>query len=80
MKSFFGVNVYEQFSRRWIAANVLFGLATIVVGLWICKRYADRISGSPLMNRLMRDIAGQNLYEAVAFVQSLSHSDAGRHG
>jgi hypothetical protein len=72
MKGLFDVDVYATFSLSWLAANVLVGLLVIPVGVWACRRYADRVERWPLARRLLRDIGGQNLAGARSFLDSLS--------
>jgi len=72
LKGLFGVDVYAAFGAVWLAANVVFGLLVIAVGVWISRRYAGRMERSSLMQRLLRDIAGHNLTAATAFLRSLS--------
>ena len=71
LKGLLGVDPYAIFSGAWLAANLLFGLAVIALALWISRSYADRMERSPLLQRLMRDLAGQNLNAALGFVGSL---------
>ena len=68
-KAFFGLNVY---SAAWLWANVLFGLSLIPLTVWLSKRFGDRVSRSPFIERLMKDIAGNNLNAARAFLAELS--------
>ena len=72
LKSFLGVDVYAAFGAVWLAANVLFGLVVIAAGVWVSRRYADRMERSSLLQRLMRDIAGHNLTAATDRLRSLS--------
>lgn len=72
LKSLFGVDAYALFSSAWLAANVALGVAVIPLAVWISKRYADRMERSPLVQRLMRDLAGYNLNAATGFVSSLA--------
>jgi len=62
----------DDYSQAWLWANVVFGLSLIPFTMWVSKRFADRMHNSPLLQRLMRDIAGQNLTAALAFLASLS--------
>jgi hypothetical protein len=64
MKGFLGVDAYEIFSGGWVAANILLGLAVLAGGMWTSVRYADRMEQSPLLRRIMRDLAGTNLNAA----------------
>ena len=69
LKAFFGV---ELSSVAWLSVNVLFGLALIPLAIWLSKTFGDRMTSSPFIQRLMRDIAGHNLTAAQAFLASLS--------
>ena len=71
LKGLLGVDAYALFSSAWLAANVLFGVAVIPLAVWISRRYADRMKGSPLVRSLMRDMAGYNLNAAMGFLGKL---------
>lgn len=68
-KAFFGLNVY---SAAWLWANVLFGLSLIPLSVWLSKKFGDGMSRSPFIEQLMKDIAGNNLNAARAFLAELS--------
>lgn len=68
-KVLFGISSYNA---AWLWANVLFGLALIPLTLWLSKKFRDRMSRSPFIQQLMKDIAGDNLSAAGAFVARLS--------
>ncbi len=72
LKGLFGVDAYTMFGGRWLIANVLFGLVVIVLAVWLSRRYADRMGSSPVVQRLMRELAGQSLTTAESFLDSLS--------
>ena len=72
LKGFLGADAYAIFDHAWLAANVLLGLAVIPLAVWISRRYADRMQRSPLVQRVMRDLAGTNLNAAQDFLASLS--------
>ncbi|HVR41572.1 MAG TPA: hypothetical protein VMU84_20925, partial [Thermoanaerobaculia bacterium] len=59
LKMLFDFDAYAL--QTWLIANLLFGVAVIPLMLLVSKRYADRFRGSPVMRRLMDDIAGRNL-------------------
>ena len=81
MKGLLGVNAYAIFDRlapngqTWVLANLLFGVAVIPVGIWVSRRLAARMDGSPRLQRLMRDLAGSNLAEARRYVDELADLD-----
>jgi hypothetical protein len=68
-KAFFGLDVY---SATWLWANVLFGLSLIPLAVWLSKKFGDRVSRSPFIERVMRDIAGHNLNAATVFLAQLA--------
>ncbi len=72
MKAFFGVDVYQTFDRAWLWSNVLFGLAIIPLGIWLARRYGDRISRSSYLRKLVNDLAGYNLNSATDLIATLA--------
>lgn len=72
LKGLLDVDAYALLDGRWLAANVLFGLAVIPLGLWAARRYADRFRGSPVLRRLLRDLAGTNVNAAAGFLAVLT--------
>ncbi len=72
LEGFAGVDAYASLGVPYLAANLAFGLAVLALALLLSRRYADRLPGSPLATRLMRDLAGINLATATGFLDSLS--------
>lgn len=72
LKGLFDVDAYASLDVAWLAANVLVGVAVIVAGVWASRRYADRMERSPLLQRLMRNLAGHSLAAAAAFLGALA--------
>jgi hypothetical protein len=70
-KGVLGVNAYTTFDTLWFLANLLFGVAVIPLMIWVSKRYADRMSRSPRLQRVMDDIAGHDLNAATVFLNDL---------
>jgi hypothetical protein len=68
-KVLFGINSYNA---PWLWANVLFGLALVPLTLWLSKKFGHRMGRSSFIQQLMKDIAGDNLSAAGAFVTRLS--------
>lgn len=58
--------------------NVLFGIACMLVGIWLSKKYGNRVNSSPFGQQLMNDIAGHNLNAAVGFLKTLSEFEEER--
>jgi hypothetical protein len=76
LKGLAGVDTYAVFDRTWLVANVLFGVA-FVPGMFLAsKRLVDRFAGSPLLARLLRDVAGRNLTAAQAFLDELARFES----
>lgn len=72
LRGVLGVDAYATLDRAWLGANVVFGLAFIPVMLWASRRLGDRFEGSPLLGRVLRDIAGRNLAAAQGFLDELA--------
>lgn len=67
-----GVNAYATFDLTWMVANFIFGLAVVVLGIWVSKRYGHRMSHIPWIQKLMNDLAGNNLNQALGVLSTLS--------
>jgi hypothetical protein len=81
LKGFFDCDVYATFGSAWVAANVLFGLAVIVAGLWASKQYGARLAHSSVWRRLADDLAGSNMKAATRYMEALSRfQDEGEDG
>ena len=72
LKGLFGVDAYAACGAAFLIANLLFGLLLIPLAVWISKRYEARMKRSPLVQSLMRNLAGKSLASAAAFVRSIS--------
>lgn len=72
LEALLGIDAYEALGAVYLAANVGVGLAVIAIGLVVSRFFADRLSSSPLVRSLMRDLAGTNLAAAQGFLDSLS--------
>jgi hypothetical protein len=72
LKGFLGLDAYRLFGVPYLVANLLVGLAIIPLGIWLSKKFSDRMGRSPLIQRLMKDLAGYNLNAAAGFLASLS--------
>jgi len=72
LEGLFGVDAYAVLGAPYLAANLAVGLALIAIGLLVSRLFADRLSGSPVVRRLMGDLAGTNLAAAQGFLASLS--------
>jgi hypothetical protein len=72
LKGFLGVDAYKALGASYLFANLLFGLAIIPLAIWLSKKFSSRMNRSPLMQRLMKDLAGYNLNAATDFLATLS--------
>ncbi len=68
-KAAFGVNIYES---AWVWSCVGLGLAMIPLAIWVSKKFADRMERSPMIQGIMRSLAGYNLNAANDFLARLS--------
>ena len=75
LKAAFGVDAYQVLSA-WLVANLLFGLAAIPVLLYGSRGLSERWKGTPLLQSIMRDTAGQSLVEAAGFMEELARFEA----
>jgi hypothetical protein len=72
LKGLLGLDAYTIFSGAWLAANVAFGVAVLLLAVWVSRRYADRMERSPRLQRVMRNLSGYNLNAAAGFLGSLA--------
>ena len=72
----FGADLYASASMAWLVANALFGLSLFPAAIWISKRYNGRLGRAPGMQRLMKDLAGDNLSSAQASLAKLRAFEA----
>lgn len=64
LNGLFGLDAYALFGLGWLGANLLFGVAAIPLLRWLAQKYSGRAANTPLLQRLLRDLAGQNLSAA----------------
>ena len=72
LKGFLGVDAYEILGARYLISNLLAGVAIIPIVLWVSKKFAGRMGRSPIIQRLMKSLAGHNLNAATDFLATLS--------
>jgi hypothetical protein len=72
LRGFCGVDAYHVPGAAWLLANLLFTVAFDALAIGLSRKYSDRMSGSPLIQRLMKDLAGYNLNAAAGFLATLS--------
>ncbi|HMD08942.1 MAG TPA: hypothetical protein VKH63_15510 [Candidatus Acidoferrum sp.] len=71
----FGVDIYKSVDTAWLIVNALFGLSLFPLAIWVSKKYGDRAGRSPFIQRLMKDLEGNNLAAAQDFLASLGEFD-----
>ena len=71
-RGFWGIDAYRVFGPATLVAQLLFGAAVIPLGLWLAKRFSGRMTRSPMMQRVMNDIAGYNLNAATNNLATLA--------
>jgi hypothetical protein len=62
----------KLFDTAWIVANVAFGLLVLAIGVWVARRYGERMGNSAVGQRFLRDLAGYNLNAASGFLATLA--------
>jgi hypothetical protein len=72
LRSVLGLDAYALFGAPWIAANLASGIAFAAAALWAWKRFGDRASRSPILQPIMRGLAGYNLGRATRFLAEIS--------
>jgi hypothetical protein len=72
LRGVFGLDAYALFGVPWIAANLAFGIAFAAAALWAWKRFGDRPSRSPILQPILRGLAGYNLGRAIRFLTEIS--------
>ncbi len=77
MKGLLGLDAWALLNTRWLAANLLFGATFIPLMLWASRHFAARMEGSPLMQRLMDDLAGRSLQSARGFLDEVKRFEEG---
>ncbi|HEY3835780.1 MAG TPA: hypothetical protein VGL72_04385 [Bryobacteraceae bacterium] len=78
-KALWDIDAYQLFGAPFLLANFALGLAIVPLAIWLSKKLAPRVRRSPLMQRLMSDLAGYNLNAATAFLATLSDFEAETH-
>jgi len=71
MKGVLGLDAYEIFGFPYILVNLAFGLAVIPLAVWVARRYGETMSGWPVMQGLLRDLAGREVVVALTFLTTL---------
>jgi hypothetical protein len=71
LEGFWGVDAYKILAAAFLFANLAFGLAVILLGVWLSKKFGDRVSRLPIIQGLMKTLAGHNV-NAAAFLAALS--------
>lgn len=71
-KGFWELDVYRLFNTAWIITNVLFGLAIMVLAIWLSNKFSGRMSRHPGVQNFMKDLAGHNINAAKDFLAKIS--------
>ncbi len=72
LKEFWDVDVYKVFGTGFLMANFAAGLAIIPLALWVSRKFGARMSRFPVVQWLMRELAGYNLNAATGLLDSIS--------
>ena len=80
LKGLLGLNVYELFNTTWLLTNVLFGVAVILLMIWLSRYLAPRCQGSSVIEQLKDGVAGHELSEMNSFLESLRNFEQDQNG
>jgi hypothetical protein len=72
MKGFLNVDAYRLFGAWFLLANMLAGVAVILVALGLSKLFGERLNRWAFVQEITRDLAGYNLNRASAFLATLT--------
>lgn len=72
LKGLWDLDAYKLFGTAFLLTNLAVGLAIIPLAIWASKKFEDRMGRSPIIQRLMRELAGYNLNAATARLATLS--------
>jgi hypothetical protein len=72
LKGLWDLDAYKLFGTAFLLTNLAVGLAIIPLAIWASKKFGDRMGRSPIIQRLMRELAGYNLNAATARLATLS--------
>jgi hypothetical protein len=70
LRGLFGVDLYTA-GLAWLIGNAGFGLAVLVLGAAIAKRYGPRLAEGTAMRKVADVIAGRSLSQALAALDSI---------
>lgn len=68
-RAFFGIDAYATFGIPYLAANAIFGLACIPVGLWLAERFGARLGETSLARAFADDLTGRAFTDAIASLE-----------
>ena len=63
-KWWFGIDLYAQ-SPGWIHVSLAIGVGGIALSLWVARRFAECPPRSPMLRRMVDDLAGRSLLRAI---------------
>lgn len=72
IKGVTGMDAYRVLNGAWLVGNLLFGLGFIAAVVWLSRKYGDRTGRYPVIQRLVRELAGYTLNAAADFLATLS--------
>lgn len=71
LKAFLGVDSYATFTLAWFIVNAAFGLAFLVLMVWVSKRFGDSFHDASAVRRALEDLSGRARAHSVAFVEQI---------
>ncbi len=71
VRGLLGIDPYLVLGPPYLAANVAFGVALLLLGLGLARLFAPKVKASPRLSRFLHTLAGDHLNRAIGFVDSL---------
>jgi hypothetical protein len=80
LKLLFDVDAYRSPGIPWLTANLAFSVAVVALAVFLAKKFGPGMTGSLIVQRFLRDLAGYNLNEAAGFLATLAefHEEDGK--
>lgn len=72
VKGVLGVDVYAHVSGAWVVANTVFGLAVVLAGQMLARRFVERPGIGPRARRVIDNLSGYRLRRATRFLDDLA--------
>lgn len=80
LKGFWDLDAYRVFGIGFLVANIAVGLAIIPLAIGVSRKFGASMSRSPVMQRLIKELAGHNLNAATGFLATVAEFETETKG